>query len=138
MQTLIVCLLKTHFLHLSLIVKSQQNRIELVTRPVQNPSLVMTTHPRALKELSKPNVPGRAHIGMTEPLSHLKIHRVGILIQFLPREPILNQEAHGNFPRGKVTSLAVAATGRSPGNLAVQGRTFLRPPEQSPLEPEWK
>ena len=98
----------------------------------------MTTHPRALKELSKPNVPGLAPVGMTEPLSHLKIHRVGILIQFLPREPILNREAHGNFPRGKVTNLAVAATGRSPGNLAVQGRTFPRPPEQSPLEPEWK
>ena len=32
-QTLIVCLLKTHFLHQSLIVKSQQNRIEFVTRP---------------------------------------------------------------------------------------------------------
>ena len=32
MQTLIVCLLKTHFLHRSLILKSQQNRIELVTR----------------------------------------------------------------------------------------------------------
>ena len=32
-QTLIVRLLKTHFLHQSLIFKSQQNRIELVTRP---------------------------------------------------------------------------------------------------------
>ena len=34
MQTLIVRLLKTHFLRRSLIVKSQHNRIELVTRPV--------------------------------------------------------------------------------------------------------
>ena len=33
MQTLIVRLLKTHFLHRSLILKSQQNIIELVTRP---------------------------------------------------------------------------------------------------------
>ena len=34
MQTLIVRLLKTHFFtHRSLILKSQQNRIELVTRP---------------------------------------------------------------------------------------------------------
>ena len=33
MQTLIVRLLKTHFLHSSLIVKSQLNRIELLTRP---------------------------------------------------------------------------------------------------------
>ena len=32
-QTLIVRLLETHFFHRSLIVKSQQNRIELVTRP---------------------------------------------------------------------------------------------------------
>ena len=32
-QTLIVRLSKTHFLHRSLILKSQQNRIELVTRP---------------------------------------------------------------------------------------------------------
>ena len=33
-QTLIVCLLKTHFFtHRSFILKSQQNRIELVTRP---------------------------------------------------------------------------------------------------------
>ena len=32
-QTLIVRLLKTHFLHQSLIAKSQQIRIELVTRP---------------------------------------------------------------------------------------------------------
>ena len=32
-QTLIVRLKKTHFLHRSLILKSQQNRIELVTRP---------------------------------------------------------------------------------------------------------
>ena len=32
-QTLIVRLLKTHFVHGSLIVKSQQKRIELVTRP---------------------------------------------------------------------------------------------------------
>ena len=31
-HTLIVRLLKTHFLHRSFIVKSQQNRIELVTR----------------------------------------------------------------------------------------------------------
>ena len=34
MQTLIVRLLKTHFLHRSLILNSQQNRIELVTRPL--------------------------------------------------------------------------------------------------------
>ena len=32
-KKLIVRLLKTHFLHQSLIVKSQQNRIELVYRP---------------------------------------------------------------------------------------------------------
>ena len=32
-QTLIVHLLKTHFLHRSLLAKNQQNRIELVTRP---------------------------------------------------------------------------------------------------------
>ena len=32
-QTLIMRLLKPHFLHRSLILKSQQNRIELVTRP---------------------------------------------------------------------------------------------------------
>ena len=32
-QTLIECLLKTHFLHWYLMVKSQQNRMELVTRP---------------------------------------------------------------------------------------------------------
>ena len=32
-QTLMVRLFKTHFLYQSLIVKSQQNRIELVTRP---------------------------------------------------------------------------------------------------------
>ena len=32
-KTLIVRLLKTHILHRSLIVKIQQNRIELVTRP---------------------------------------------------------------------------------------------------------
>ena len=35
-QTLIVRLLKTRFLHGSLILKSQQNRIELVTRPVDD------------------------------------------------------------------------------------------------------
>ena len=84
---------------------------------VQNPSLVMTTHPRALKRLSKLNGLDLAHIGMTEPRSHPQIHHVKILIQFLPREPILNREAHGNFPRVKVTSPAVAATVRSPGNL---------------------
>ena len=39
-QTLIVRLLKTYtFLHQSLIVKSQQNRIELVTRPVKQQQL---------------------------------------------------------------------------------------------------
>ena len=32
-QTLIARFLKTHFFHLSLILKSHQNRIELVTRP---------------------------------------------------------------------------------------------------------
>ena len=36
-QTLIARLLKCTFLHRSLIVKSQQNRIELVTRPLQTP-----------------------------------------------------------------------------------------------------
>ena len=35
MQTLIVRLLKIHFLHRSLIVKSQQSIIELVARPAQ-------------------------------------------------------------------------------------------------------
>ena len=33
LDTNLDCLLKTHFLHLSLIEKSQQNLIELVTRP---------------------------------------------------------------------------------------------------------
>ena len=41
MQTFIVCLLKTHFLHRSLILKSQQNRIELVTRPASLTALEM-------------------------------------------------------------------------------------------------
>ena len=38
-QTLVVRLLKTHFLHRSLILKSQQNRIELVARPGRDQSV---------------------------------------------------------------------------------------------------
>ena len=35
-RSLIVRFLKTHFLHQSLVVKDQQNRIELVTRPAED------------------------------------------------------------------------------------------------------
>ena len=59
-QTLIVGLLKTYFLHRSLIVKSQQQRIELVTRPghqaLERPSSASAS-PLSPSQLSFPSAP---------------------------------------------------------------------------------
>ena len=64
MQTLILGLLKTHFLYRSLIVKSQQIRIELVTRP----AIVQTV----LRQLQIRPIRVASTTGNTLPMSSLE------------------------------------------------------------------